>query len=207
MPPLLRNLIAIAFLLSSTALFAQNFQGLVIYKVEYKQIPEGVSSDRLCDQLYFYTNGEQHRIEEKGLPNGNVFLYSEGYPFETVLLNWLGHPVAISDPIEYPASPLKMEVEKAEVAGQKCSSFRIDDHIVFCADQRMGHFPWLPMLEYLPLSFTLEREGFEMELTAIQIEDMPIAASYFTVPKEYHMMSKGELQELFGEFDTQYSKE
>jgi hypothetical protein len=93
------------------------------------------------------------------------------------------------------------------VAGQPCSSFSIDDRIVFCSDQRMGHFPWLPMLEYLPLSFTLERDGFEMELTAIQIEDMPISASYFTVPKEYHMMSKGELQELFGEFDTQYSKE
>ncbi len=207
MTSLLRNLLAIALLISSTVVHAQKFQGLVIYKVEYTKIPPGVSKERLCDQLYFYTNGEQHRIEEKGLTNGSVFLYSAGYPFETVLLHWLGHPVAISESIDYPASPLRMEDESAQIAGQKCSSFSIDDRKVFCSNQQMGHFPWLPMLEYLPLSFSLERDGFEMKLTAIQIEDMPIESSYFNVPKEYHMMSKEELQELFGEFDTQYSKE
>lgn len=186
---------------------AQSFEGLVIYKVEYISVPEGMNKDLLCEQMYFYTNGNQHRIEEKGLAAGNIFLYSAGYPFETVLLNWLGHPVAISQSLNYPSVPLSLESQTSNFAGQSCSLVKLNDQLVFCADELQGQFPWLPMIENLPLSFNIERNGCKMQLTAIQIEHMPIDMAFFQVPKEYSMMDKAELQGLFGEFDTPYSKE
>lgn len=203
----LKSALIVCFFALSLFSRAQNFEGLVIYKVDYLTVPEGMSEDRLCEQIYLYTNGDQHRIEEKGLASGNVFLYSAGYPFETVLLNWLGHPVAISQALNYPESPLSLEAKTSTVAGQSCSLVKLNEQLVFCADKLKGQFPWLPMLEQLPLSFNIERNGCIMQLTAIQIEHMPIDMAYFQVPKEYSMMDKAELQELFGEFDTEYSEE
>ena len=203
----LKSALVICFFALSLFSGAQNFEGLVIYKVDYLTVPEGMSEDRLCEQIYLYTNGDQHRIEEKGIASGNVFLYSTGYPFETVLLNWLGHPVALSQSLNYPESPLSLEAKTSTVAGQTCSLVKLNEQLVFCADELKGQFPWLPMLEQLPLSFSIERNGCEMQVTAIQIEHMPIDIAYFQVPKEYSMMDKAELQELFGEFDTEYSEE
>lgn len=204
---ILKRALILCFFSLSLLSGAQSFEGLVIYKVEYLSVPEGISEERLCEQIYFYTNGNQHRIEEKGIASGNVFLYSTGYPFETVLLNWLGHPVAISQSLNYPECPLSFESKTSSFAGQSCSVVKYKDQLVFCADALKGQFPWLPMIENLPLSFNIVRNGCEMQVTAIQIEHMPIDIAYFQVPNEYSMMDKSELQDLFGEFDTQYSEE
>lgn len=204
---ILKSALILCFIALSLLSIAQNFEGLVIYKVEYLSVPEGMSEDRLCNQIYLYTNGDQHRIEEKGIAAGNVFLYSAGYPFETVLLNWLGHPVAISQALNYTESPLSREAKTSSFAGETCSLVKLNDQSVYCADELDGQFPWLPMIDKLPLAFNIQRNGCEMQVTAIQIEHMPIDIGYFQVPQEYSMMDKAELQELFGEFDTQYSKE
>jgi len=196
----------ILFLLSlsliSFALFAQSFEGKIIYQNTFKSKTPNVSDEQFSSMLgsvqNYYMKGGDYKSES----NGKFVLWQLYLNKDNKLYNKVANSEAIlwNDGAINPDEVISSELHKGviEILGYKC-----DELVLICksgiqkyyfssklpvdsklySNHKFGNwYAYLSKANAIPLKMTIDNEQFTMESVATDVKVMKLDASLFILP-------------------------
>jgi len=196
----------ILFLLSlsliSFALFAQSFEGKIIYQNNFKSKTPNVSDEQFSSMLgsvqNYYMKGGDYKSES----NGKFVLWQLYLNKDNKLYNKVANSEAIlwNDGAINPDEVISSELHKGviEILGYKC-----DELVLICksgiqkyyfssklpvdsklySNHKFGNwYAYLSKANAIPLKMTIDNEQFTMESVATDVKVMKLDASLFILP-------------------------
>lgn len=193
------------FLFSSPIIFAQNFEGKIVYQVSYKSKSPSLTEEKLkaftgMQHEYFVKNGNYKTVVSAGamiqwqlfVPQDNK-LYTKYANSETILWN----DVSIN---QDSVLSFQLNKEAAEVNGNKCdeliltcksgvqkyyfnATLKIDPALYI--NHKYGNwYDYLSKARALPLKYIFDMAQFTMESIASEIMPMRLDDALFKLPAD-----------------------
>jgi GLPGLI family protein len=203
-------------LLFFTPTFSQStFEGTVIFKIEYSDIPEEMLSmkEMLPKKMITKIKGNKTRTEQLSIMGNTITINDDSKKTSTSLINMLDKKIAITMTLA------EMETEKAklgndappqidysdddkEIAGYFCSKANIsneetDDLLtIYYTKEIQSNQTGEPFvgLEGFPMQYQITAQGISMKITATSVVKETIVDSEFEIPKGYTIMTASEFQ-------------
>ncbi len=193
-------------------------EGRIIFSIEY---PESEISDQqlamLPTEMVMYLKKDKSRMEmSMGMGMSTVVITDNKTRTSTTLMDVMGNKVATriseEDVLKENQNQKPVKVmptdETREIAGYPCKKAIIidsegEESELFYTDQirleggNWSH-PYYKDIKGLPLKYTTKEGGFKMHITAKKVIEEKVSDSKFVVPSEYKIMTKKEIQMMFG---------
>jgi hypothetical protein len=199
-------LLAMAFLALS-AQAQKPFEGRIKYTIEYLSFPEGLNDVEVAlpDHLTLIVEGGNYRMQQRSALAGQmVVVRTAGSDSIAQWFDLMGQTVVLTRPVS--TSPHRyravLKDEHKMVAGIEAQRVYLQSadgqHREAWVFTRFKNplTDVLDALTSLPLVFEMERNGIWMRLTAIQVIEEPIDATYFALPGHAVRIGANDLQKL-----------
>jgi hypothetical protein len=207
----------ISFLLISTStisLLSQSFEGVITYKITYKNLSEDVKAYELFlpKKLTITLKGKKNRIDQNtmGVDATTIFNYedSTGIMLTTSIFNKEKNAIILTlkdinadNNAIKKNTKTKFKKEKKEIAGYNCKKAIVTDSAG--VESIVWYTTKIPKLGHLNQQITNDIEGFYMEystvtpemtmiITAKSVGNKKIDNSVFEVPEGYSKMTMDE---------------
>jgi GLPGLI family protein len=193
-------------------------EGRIIFSIEY---PEAEIPDQhlamLPTEMVMYVKKDKSRMEmSMGMGMSTVVIIDNKARTSTTLMDIMGNKMATRVTEEevlkeyQNQKPIKVQHtdETREIAGYQCKKAIIIDsageesELFYCDQIRLDGGNWshphYKDINGLPLKYTTKEGGFKMHITAKKVIEEKVADSKFVIPSEYKIMTKEEIQRMFG---------
>jgi GLPGLI family protein len=207
--------IAGMFLATSINLFAQEFEGRIVYSITYPKLDNPEMLGMLPKETTIYMKGDMTRVEaNSGMGVKNITIANAKEKKATVLMDMLGQKFqmesseADSDN-ENPYKDAKITItdETKMIAGYKCAKATVEvkDNgkvdVYFTKDlgvnskNASGPFK---QIDGAVLEYSMTQQGMEMKFSASTVSKEKVADSKFIIPEGYKKVTRDELMKSFG---------
>lgn len=198
------------------AAFAQDFEGKVVFGIDYKKLPQPGMESMLPKESVTYVKGKLSRTETDGaMGMKTVVIVNGATETATTLMDMLGQKYAIETNTKEEAaknkktdnSKVTVTDETKMIAGYKCKKAIIETedgkmNVWFTNDFRMvnsqtkdGPFA---KIDGTPLDFEINQQGMIMHMFAKEITKTPVSDAKFEIPADYKKTTQEELKKAFG---------
>jgi GLPGLI family protein len=202
--------IAGLFLATSVNMFAQEFEGKIVYSITYPKLDNPEMLGMLPKETTIYMKGDMTRVEaNSGMGVKNITISNAKEKKATVLMDMLGQKFQIesteaeSDK-DNPYKDAKVTItdETKMIAGYKCTKAIVDAKdngkidVYFTKElgvnskNASGPFK---QIDGAVLEYSMSQQGMNMKFTASSITKEKVADSKFTIPEGYTKVTKEEL--------------
>ena len=203
------------FLATSINLFAQEFEGRIVYSITYPKLDNPEMLGMLPKETTIYMKGDMTRVEaNSGMGVKNITIANAKEKKATVLMDMLGQKFqmesseADSDN-ENPYKDAKITItdETKMIAGYKCAKATVEvkDNgkvdVYFTKDlgvnskNASGPFK---QIDGAVLEYSMTQQGMEMKFSASTVSKEKVADSKFIIPEGYKKVTRDELMKSFG---------
>jgi GLPGLI family protein len=207
--------IAGMFLATSINVFAQEFEGRIVYSITYPKLDNPEMLGMLPKETTIYIKGDMTRVEaNSGMGVKNITIANAKEKKATVLMDMLGQKFqmesseADSDN-ENPYKNAKITItdETKMIAGYKCTKATVEvkDNgkvdVYFTKDlgvnskNASGPFK---QIDGAVLEYSMTQQGMEMKFSASTVSKEKVADSKFIIPEGYKKVTRDELMKSFG---------
>lgn len=195
---------------------AQNFEGIIIFKITYENLPPEMQNQEamLPKEYKVHIKDKKSRVESSTAMSTTVVISDMDAKTSTILMNSMGQKMKISldaDDLDGIKSENKSDIEyineEKTIAGYTCkkallktegdnegseTSFYYTEEI---APIKLHGFEGM-MLKGMPLEYSVSSQGIKMVMTASKIEKTSVSDSMFDVPEGYMEMPENMKQSM-----------
>lgn len=212
------SLIILNLLLVSSAFNQNAFEGVVTFKIEYENFPEGLLAvkDKFPTKMVTKIKGKKTRTEQQSTLGNTITINDDTKSTSTSLINMLGKKVAITLTKE------EMDKERAKlgndappqidyidadkmIAGQSCHKANItleDDKTatIYYTKEIQSNTVSAPFVDLngFPMKYKITTQGVSMAITAISVSKEKVADTEFDIPEDYTIMKAEDFQKSLG---------
>ena len=183
------------------------FEGRIVFDVEYVSFPEGMEGveQSLPQQMTMIVKGQNLRISQQSILAGELLqIHRAGVDTIFQIFHFMDSHVLMAEPIDNKSVKYRVVEKDKEkiIAG-------IETHKMYLQSGTGQHFAaWVdkkyqnPMkyelrgLNYLPLEYSLVKNGIILKLTAREVKHEPIDLTYFILPDNIVRISGSDLQRI-----------
>lgn len=206
------------FFLSPT--FSQNnFEGTIIFKIEYTDLPEEMLSmkEMLPKKMTTKIKGNKSHTEQLSIMGNTITINDDSKKTSTSLISVLDKKIAITMTLAEIArekaklgndAPPQIDYsdDDKEIAGYICSKANVsidgtDELItVYYTKEIQSNQTGEPFfgLEGFPMQYQVTSQGISMKITATSATKETIANADFEIPDDYTIMTAEEFQKSIG---------
>ncbi|RMG76232.1 MAG: hypothetical protein D6707_12545 [Bacteroidetes bacterium] len=201
---------AIVLLITGT-MAQKKFEGEIIYKIEYQNLPPEMAqyASMMPDRMKMLFSDDKTRIEQETMGGKQVIIYDYKKGKVIILVDAMGQKIMTRDEIQSNNEP-KPEIkyidgETKQIAGYECKKAKIINEkeksilTVFYTEEINAAKPKEDFegLKGFPLEYELSQNGITMKLYAQSVEERKVDDKLFEAPEEgYTEMSREQLQQL-----------
>jgi len=204
----------LAIFVSNT--FAQDFEGKIVFGIEYKKLPQEGMESMLPKESVTYVKNHLSRVETDAIMGMKTVIISNSKSnMATTLMDMLGQKYAIETNTKEEAEKNKtvdnakvtITDETKMVAGYNCKKAIIETEegkfivwftkdFKYSSDQaKQGA---LAKIDGTPLDFEMNQQGMVMRLYAKEITKGAVSDLKFEIPADYKKTTPEELKKAFG---------
>jgi len=195
-------------LLWSVSLMAQDFEGIIVYKISYTDLPSEMkgSEEMMPKSQTFYIKKEKAKFEMV-TPMGTTIIFSDSKQHtSTVLMNTMGGKYKLTfstedlDEIESDKSS-KYDInyldEEKTIAGYLCKKVEVQSRdlnqtleIFYTEEIQPMNIKGLEGLNIkgMPMEYLIKTEEMSMTVTVDKVEEKSIGEDVFVIPEGYQEM-------------------
>lgn len=183
------------------------FIGRITYDVEYVSFPDGMegAEQSLPQQMTMIVKGQNVRITQQSALAGELLqIHQEGVDTIFQIFHFMDRHVLMAAPIENRSIKFRaIEKENAK------NIANIETHEVYLQSGTGGHLvAWVdkkyqnPLqselrgLDFLPLEYSVIKNGITLKMTAREVKVEPIDETYFLLPENIVRMSGSDLHKI-----------
>lgn len=190
------------------------FEGVVIYSIEYIEVPEEVKGmeSMLPQTTSMIVSGDLVRVEQEVMGGSQVVIVDNKKKESHVLMNMMGQKIDIflsKEEMEQAEKEApEMTVEELSgtktILGYKCKEALITDpdtgdtQKVFYTNKLEIDHKDFKSLKGFPLEYVTTQQGMKLKMTATEVTKKKIPAADFEVPDGYDRMTMDELNKMMG---------
>lgn len=210
------SLIACVLAIFVTHTFAQDFEGKIVFGIEYKKLPQEGMESMLPKESVTYVKNHLSRVETDAMMGMKTVVISNAKTnMATTLMDMLGQKYAIETNTKEEAeknksadkSKVTITDETKMVAGYNCKKALIEmeegkftvwftKDLNYSSSQTMqGPFA---KIDGTPLDFEMNQQGMIMRLYAKEITKGAVSDLKFEIPADYKKTTPEELKKAFG---------
>lgn len=183
------------------------FEGRIIYDVEYVSFPDGMEGAELSlpQQVTMIVKGENLRIVQQSAIAGELLqIHKAGIDSVYQIFHFMQRHVLMVEPIEDKSIRFRV-IEKDEIK----NILGVDTRQMYLQSGTGENFyAWvdrkylnplkveLSGLKYLPLEYSIVRNGITMKLTARELKHEPIDNTYFMLPENIVRIRNSDLHKI-----------
>ena len=201
-----------SFIISSNA--QTNFEGVVIYDINYIQVPAELEQYRsmLPTTMKIYVKGSKSRLEQElGGGNSQVIISDLEKSEGMVAMNMMGQKILIRiNPEQFKQSmedQKNVEIEyideSLQIAGYECKKAIIQQEenkiVAFYTDELPNSsMKQFANLKGMPLQYEIIQNGMTLKLIASSVSKEAVANELFDAPGGYNEVSLEQMQMMSG---------
>ena len=203
---------ALVALTSIVASAQKNFEGTIVYDIEYLSVPaevEGMES-MLPSQMSMQFSGDWMRLEQEVMGGSQSVVVNSEEKISFILMDMMGQKIVMRIPKEQieaqeaatPEPEIFEERERKEIAGYKCQKALIKQadgskvevfYTKDLGDIRHNEYKKLPGF---PLQYVAEAQGMKTRITASKVTPGKLSEDIFKVPDGYTEMSQEDMMRM-----------
>ena len=199
-------------LLFSLSGMSQSFEGVIEMELIYNNLPAEMQAYKsmLPKETTTIIKGKNARIEKPGsMGTETVIIMNRDAEISYILIDALGQKMylkqAIDDADEEENEDVEVEYynEEKTVAGYLCKRAEVTDEqgtvtVWYTTEITSDASAEFAVLKGYPLEYTIETEGMEITIRAMDVREEKVDVELFRVPEGYEEVSEEELGEMMG---------
>jgi GLPGLI family protein len=200
-----------ALVLLITGTMAQKkFEGEIIYKIEYQNLPPEMAqyASMMPDRMKMLFSGEKSRIEQRSMGGQQVIIHDYKKEESIILVDAMGQKIMTRDKIKSDNTSQPeikyFDTETKNISGYECKKAEIIDKknktvlTAYYTEKINAAKPKdnFEGLKGFPLEYEISQNGITMKLSAISVEEKKVADNLFEAPEGYTEMSPEQLQQM-----------
>lgn len=210
-------LVSALLVIASSAVFTQNFEGTIMFGIEYVDLPDELAAyeSMMPKEMSYKFKDDMAKMIQPSAMGQTVMIHNGKTDKTTMLMDLMGSKYVMdTDNTKKKDETVKPTVtvldETKEIAGYKCQKAEItmitDDGeeqkltVYYTKDIMVENFGQTDIegLDGFPLEYEMEKEGTIMKLTAKEVKKEKVSKAEFDIPKDYQTVTEEELKAMFG---------